>query len=216
MEKRAMNLKPVDFKAVAKHGCFVYCYLDENLKPYYIGIGTRWNRPFTAHTCQIPPAERIVLLRSGLTKPEAVDWEEFYIARYGRKQDGGILENKAKRGANKGCNFQRSDEYKAKLSAALKGRNHSAETRARISAAKKGINNNSPDRSYDHLKGPKSAQHRQGISLAHLARNAASRGLTVAQYISAPVSARKKIDRWLAAVPGRTIEDWVKTYCAAA
>lgn len=91
------QLKPVDFKAVAAKGCFVYCYLRADGTPYYVGIASRASRPLGQHVCGIPRKriERIRVLRSGLSREEAVFWERFYIARYGRMDTGaGILRNR--------------------------------------------------------------------------------------------------------------------------
>ena len=91
------QLTPPNFGAIAKRGVYVYCYLTEQGKPYYVGVGTRADRAYGKHSCEVPPRERIVILRSGLTKPEAIDWEAFYIKHYGRQVDGGLLVNKSKR-----------------------------------------------------------------------------------------------------------------------
>lgn len=99
-----MNLQPVDFKAVAAKGRFVYCYLrvktSKNGKagtPYYIGVASSAKRPIDSHICSVPPVgqrQRIRVLRSGLTWEEACDWEKFYIKHYGRIDLGtGILQN---------------------------------------------------------------------------------------------------------------------------
>lgn len=98
-----MNLQPVDFKAVAAKGAYVYCYLREDGSPYYIGIASNADRPFrTKHrhvqNCIRPIPDRpelIRVMRSGLTWQEAGQWEKFYIAHYGRKDMGtGILRNR--------------------------------------------------------------------------------------------------------------------------
>ena len=209
------QLTPPNFGAIAKRGVYVYCYLTEQGKPYYVGVGTRADRAYGKHSCEVPPRERIIILRSGLTKPEAIDWEAFYIKRYGRQADGGLLVNKSKRGAAKGCNYERSAEYRAKLSASCKGRVMSAQSRAKISAARKGVNNNSPDRTFEELKGPKSAEHKAKIAGAHLERNAAKYGFTVGQWLLIPQNQRKRINRWLAVHPSRTTQQFFDTYAAA-
>ena len=99
-----MNLQPVDFKAVAAKGRFVYCYLraktSKNGKagtPYYIGVASTAARPRASHVCSVPPVgqrQRIRVLRSGLTWEKACEWEKFYIKHYGRIDLGtGILQN---------------------------------------------------------------------------------------------------------------------------
>lgn len=90
------NLKPVDWKEVAKRGCFVYAYLRQHdHTPYYIGVASQYQRPFQKHHCELPAYDALaVLLRSGLTWDEACDWEIFYISHYGRQDLGtGILRN---------------------------------------------------------------------------------------------------------------------------
>ena len=52
-----MNLQPVDFKAVAAKGAYVYCYLREHDRtPYYVGISENKNgrRPYELHSCWHP------------------------------------------------------------------------------------------------------------------------------------------------------------------
>jgi len=93
------SLKPVDFKAVAAKGAYVYCYLREDGTPYYVGLSLRADRPFRRSRKDMkPPAghpERVRVLRSGLTKEEACKWEIFFIAHYGCKYNNtGILRNK--------------------------------------------------------------------------------------------------------------------------
>ena len=89
------TLAPVDFKAVAAEGCFVYCYLRVDGSPYYIGIAKKASRPKDRHNWRPPSCpSRIRVMRRGLTWAAAQQWERFYIARYGRKDIGtGILRN---------------------------------------------------------------------------------------------------------------------------
>lgn len=85
------------WKQLAKLGCFVYVYLRKDGSPYYVGVASRRDRPFVRRGRNaLPPSDsaRVRVLRSGLTRKEALDWECFYIARYGRKDIGtGILRN---------------------------------------------------------------------------------------------------------------------------
>ena len=107
-----MNLQPVDFKAVAAKGCFVYAYLREHdLTPYYVGFASTPSRPLDPrHTCQLPSYDAlVVILRSGLTEKEAFDWEKYYILRFGRKDtDNGLLLNQTDGG--EGCLGRVCDE----------------------------------------------------------------------------------------------------------
>lgn len=91
-----MNLQRVDWKEVSDRGCYVYCYLrKEELTPYYIGVGTTPYRPFQEHNCALPSYDALVrVMRSGLSWDKAAEWEQYYIKRYGRKNNNtGILEN---------------------------------------------------------------------------------------------------------------------------
>ena len=137
IEYRGMKLKPVDFAKVGKQGCFVYCYLREKDRtPYYIGIAKRSDRITAHHTVNIPPDKRnIRILRSGLTHMEAQKWEMFYIAHYGRKDNGtGILRNQTDGGETGGLGRIWSEEQRRARSELVKGRKHNDETRAKISA----------------------------------------------------------------------------------
>jgi hypothetical protein len=74
---------------------YVYAYLRENKKPYYIGKG-RGLRAYS--TCRAIPKPKdrknIVFLRTNLSEEESFHWESFYIKRYGRKDvNTGILRN---------------------------------------------------------------------------------------------------------------------------
>jgi len=143
-----MNLQPVDFKAVAAKGCFVYCYLRADGRPYYVGIASTAVRPFERHGCGVPrkTPERVRLMRSELTWEEAGRWEQFYIARYGRKDVGtGILRNRTD-GGDGILGYVHTEEAKRRIRQNNKkesyphlvGRPVSAETRKAIADAQRG------------------------------------------------------------------------------
>ena len=136
-----MNLKPVDFNAVAKQGQYVYCYLRKDGSPYYVGISGRSARPTVKHRTnrggvQVPrDRSRIRVLRSGLTREEACEWEMFNIQQYGRKDIGaGILRNRTDGGDNGGLGHRHSEEHKAYIASVHRGRKAGPETREKLRA----------------------------------------------------------------------------------
>ena len=111
------NVQPVDFKAVAAKGAYVYCYLSTSGDPYYIGMATLpdGRRPYQKHDCPLPSYDALIrVLRSGLTKQEAWDWEKFFIKRYGRKTKGGLLMNQNE-GGEGNWGYEHTEETKAHL-----------------------------------------------------------------------------------------------------
>ena len=212
------QLTPPNFGAIAKQGVYVYCYITEHGKPYYVGVGTRADRAYGKHSCEVPPRERIVILRSGLTKPEAINWEAFYIKHYGRQVDGGLLVNKSKRGAAKGCNYKRSAKYRQKMADTKRG------TKLPAIAFKKSLETRvGKPLSAEHRQKlseigsgrTKTSEHREKIAGAHLERNAAKYGFTVGQWLQIPHNQRKRINRWLAVHPSRTTQQFFDIYAAA-
>jgi len=184
-----MNLQPVDFKAVAAKGCFVYCYLREDGSPYYVGKATTQYRPFQEHAVGIPSQrERVRVMRSGLPEDEAFRWEIFYIARYGRKDLGtGILRNSTDGGEGPAGNVW-TKEQKAALSAVRQewDRNNVRWWGGRISAGKMG--------------GSLSDEHRQSIAetLCDEAEAIAA-GMSLSKWASLPDHQRRRIRRQLEA-----------------
>jgi hypothetical protein len=91
------------WKQVAKRCCsqglsFVYAYLRADGSPYYVGVASRALRPTQVHKVGCidlaqKDESRIVVLRAFLTRQQALLWESFYIAKYGRVADGGKLRN---------------------------------------------------------------------------------------------------------------------------
>lgn len=133
------GLKPVDFKAVAAQGNYVYCYLRADGSPYYVGIASNAWRPRVKHRTnrggvQVPANRiRIRVLRSGLTRDKACEWERFYIARYGRKDLGtGILRNRTDGGDNGAPGMRHSEAWKQRMSKLRSGRPLSEKTRAKL------------------------------------------------------------------------------------
>ena len=116
-----MNLQPVDFKAVAAKGFFVYVYLREkDLTPYYVGLSKNFRRPFDRHCVKVPvDACRVRVLKSGLSRQQAIEWEVFYIDHYGRvDMNTGILRNATPGGDG---NTEMSEATKQKLSRSKSG-----------------------------------------------------------------------------------------------
>ena len=73
---------------------YVYQYLTENGLPYYVGKGSGTRiREMHLYT-EVPPPNRRVIIKDGLTNNEAYELENQLIKKYGRKIDGGLLDNK--------------------------------------------------------------------------------------------------------------------------
>lgn len=122
-----------------KGGTFLYGYLRASDKsPYYIGVSTGLGRAVDQknhrkHGISVPKnADFVVVLRSGLTKEQAAEWEQFYISHYGRIDlQTGILRNRTDGGEGM---QNPSPETRAKISAATKGRVLTPEHVAALSA----------------------------------------------------------------------------------
>jgi hypothetical protein len=120
---------------------YVYCYLTENRTPYYVGMG-RGNRAYrhcNSYDAPVPERNLIIILEDGLTQASAWLREEIFIAIWGRKCDGGILDNKARGGAGWGGGSPATPERKRKISKANRGRKLTAKQKAFISKLHKGV-----------------------------------------------------------------------------
>ena len=148
------NLQPVDFKAVAAKGAFVYCYLRADGTPYYIGIADagRWRRPFEKHNCSVPKQhpERVRVMRSSLTYDQAKAWEIRYIAHYGRRDlRTGILRNLTDGGEGVA---NPSAEARQKMAAAQTGRTASEEAKAKMRASHQALGTRPPVRTSEECR----------------------------------------------------------------
>ena len=103
---------------------YVYQWLRTDSTPYYIGKG-QTNRAFDKRRRRyIPPTrDRIQIIKDNLTEQQAFDLEIKLIAKYGRKEFGGILRNKTEGG---------------------EGATHTPESIKKMSLVKKGIKKNYP------------------------------------------------------------------------
>jgi hypothetical protein len=74
---------------------YTYAYLDDNNKPYYVGKGSG-NRAYAPHSnVKVPENKsKILFLKKNLSEKKAFQHEAYIIEILGRKQTGGILENK--------------------------------------------------------------------------------------------------------------------------
>jgi hypothetical protein len=130
---------------------YVYQYVTESGIPYYIGKGSG-RRIHRHHTkTELPPLERRIIIKDGLTNEEAKRLEGELITKYGRKLDGGILDN-----------------IKINQWACYTGWTHSEETRRKISNGNKG-----KVRTEEHkanYRKPKTAEHAEKIRQANLGR----------------------------------------------
>jgi hypothetical protein len=97
---------------------YVYQWLRTDSTPYYIGKG-QTNRAFDKRRRYIPPTrDRIQIIKDNLTEQQAFDLEIKLIAKYGRKEFGGILRNKTEGGEGPSL----TQSTKDKLSKMFKGK----------------------------------------------------------------------------------------------
>jgi len=129
---------------------YVYQYLTEDGNPYYIGKGTG-DRINAGHKVELPPKDRRIIVKDGLSNEEAKQYEKDLITKYGRKIDGGILEN-----------------IKINQWACRAGWKHSAETKEKIKQSNLGKVRTEEQK--EKYRQPKSAEHAEKIRLANLGR----------------------------------------------
>ena len=94
---------------------YVYQYLTEDGQPYYIGkgCGKRIHKPHTSTS--LPPKERRIIIKDGLTNEEAKILEGNLISKFKRKIDGGILDNIKINQWACAVGWKHSDEAKRKI-----------------------------------------------------------------------------------------------------
>lgn len=130
---------------------YVYQYVDENNMPYYIGKG-KDNRVNAKHNFTVVPTlEYQQIVKNNLTEEEALALENKLIREYGRKIDGGILDN-----------------IKINHWACLSGWKHSEETKRKISEKTKG--HVKSEETKQKMRKPKSREHAEKIRLANIGR----------------------------------------------
>lgn len=116
---------------------YVYQYVREDGSPFYIGKGSK-NRINESHSpwLDIPAPEFRVVIKDNLTEEEAFNLELFLIKKYGRKIDGGILENKKISRWVAQAGWKHSEEAKQKISKANFGKVRTAEHKKNYSKPK--------------------------------------------------------------------------------
>lgn len=130
---------------------YVYQYLTESGTPYYIGKGCG-RRIHKQHTkTELPPVERRIIIKDGLTNDEAKQLEGELITKYGRKLDGGILDN-----------------IKINQWACHTGWTHSEETKRKISEGNKG-KKRTPEQ-LKNYKGTVTDEHKEKVRQANLGK----------------------------------------------
>jgi hypothetical protein len=122
---------------------YVYAYFREDGSPYYIGKGQRVRayQPHRRRGISFTPKDRsrIRFFHEGLSNDDAQMWEVFWIAKFGRKDEGGILINLTDGG--EGAGRPHSVESKKKMSDYWSGRKRkpmSEETKEKIRQTNKG------------------------------------------------------------------------------
>ena len=104
----------------------MYSFLREDgISPYYIGKGKgnrAWRRQ--KYDVKAPPQDRICILRDGMEEEEALELERLLILMWGRKVEGGLLQNVKEGGDNppNHTGMKRSNETKKKMSISQKKR----------------------------------------------------------------------------------------------
>lgn len=73
---------------------YTYAYLREDKTPYYIGKGRKYRAYQKRKNINLPPKNRIIILKKNLTEKEAFKHEIYMISIFGRKDNKtGILRN---------------------------------------------------------------------------------------------------------------------------
>jgi hypothetical protein len=130
---------PKTRQSFMKTDYYTYAYLREDGTPYYIGKG-RGRRAFSKHrkNLPVPPRDRILFLKTGLTEEEANKHEVYLVFVLGRKDKGtGILWNFTDGGEGVSGRIV-SNETRKKISDGHAGKPLSEEHRKKLSEAHTG------------------------------------------------------------------------------
>lgn len=107
---------------------YVYQYLTEDGIPYYIGKGKK-DRIHRKHKhVSVPPLNQRRFIQQNMSEPAALSLEISLIRKYGRKVDGGILDNTKLNQWACTTGWKHSDKTKKKISEKNKGKKRSQET----------------------------------------------------------------------------------------
>ncbi len=116
---------------------YTYAYLRLDGTPYYIGRG-KGRRAYQRHkNIAVPPKDRILLLKTGLTFHESCRHECYMIFVLGFKTEGGVLHNRTLGGEGSEHHFL-TVEQRLKISKANKGKVKTPEHRRKLSESCKG------------------------------------------------------------------------------
>ena len=124
---------------------YTYAYLREDKTPYYIGKGSGRRAYSHNHRINLPPKDRILILKRFVNEDDALKHEIYMIAIFGRKDLGtGILQNLSEGGSGGASGYVTSPEVCSLRSKRMvgnkiwSGRTHCKEAREKVSEARKG------------------------------------------------------------------------------
>jgi len=106
---------------------YVYQYITEHGIPYYIGKGKKDRINRVHKHVSIPPADRRQFIQKDMSESDAINLEISLIRKYGRKIDGGILDNTKLNQWACTAGWNHSDDTKKKISEKNKGKKRSLE-----------------------------------------------------------------------------------------
>jgi len=124
---------------------YTYAYLREDGTPYYIGKGCGRRAYSSNHRINLPPKDRIIILKRFYLEEDAYSHEEYMIFVFGCKYNNtGILQNLCDGGNKTTSGFKHTPEECKRRKDRMKGnkiwlgRSHGEECRRKVSDARKG------------------------------------------------------------------------------
>jgi hypothetical protein len=124
---------------------YTYAYLREDRTPYYIGKGSGRRAYCRNHRINLPPKDRILILKRFENECDAFKHEMYMIGVFGRKDLGtGILQNLSEGGTGGASGYITTPQVRLSRSERMmgnkiwSGKTHDKDTREKISKARKG------------------------------------------------------------------------------
>ena len=111
---------------------YVYQYLSDDGTPYYIGKGSGRRMHVEHLFTPLPPVDCRIVIKDNLTNEEAKKLEGELITKYGRKLDGGTLDNIKINQWACAVGWKHSDAAKQKISEGNRGKTRTPEQRAKL------------------------------------------------------------------------------------